>query len=286
MWRVIQSVLVVVLLGFFRVVATELPPEIIADKYLLQAEQLFARKDYGAALDTLNNIIALQKEHCFKLPDEFHFKYAYVALSADSTEIARDSVNQYLMTAGKKGKFYKKALALLVKTEQDRKKMQEKNGHRVDQKENETTQKGIYKDTKKNYQWVIRWKDRDIEKGAYKDGKMYGYWVIRFMDGNVWEGSFVDDKMHGHWVIRYADGNVEEGPFMNDKKHGHWVIRYADRDIEEGPFEDDKKHGYWVLRRNGNIEEGAFVDGKKHGIWTIRYVDGSFKKETYVNGEP
>lgn len=37
----------------------------MADKYLMQAEQLFEKKDYVAALDMMDKIVALQKEHNF-----------------------------------------------------------------------------------------------------------------------------------------------------------------------------------------------------------------------------
>ena len=87
-----------------RQVAAELPPEIMADKYLIHAEQLHAAKDYAGAFEVMEKIIALQKEHNLKLPDEFHFKYARVALSADSTRIALDSVSKYLSATGKEGK--------------------------------------------------------------------------------------------------------------------------------------------------------------------------------------
>ena len=50
--------------------------------------------------------IALQKEYSFSLPDEFHFKYAQVALSTGLFQTAK----KYLAAAGKKGTFYKKAL--------------------------------------------------------------------------------------------------------------------------------------------------------------------------------
>ena len=100
-----------------RQVAAELPPEIMADKYLIHAEQLHAAKDYAGAFEVMEKIIALQKEHNLKLPDEFHFKYAHVALSADSMQIALDSVSKYLSATGKEGKFYNEALALLLKAE-------------------------------------------------------------------------------------------------------------------------------------------------------------------------
>ena len=78
----IGSVLVAVLLGGFTEAVAQLPPEIMADRYLVQAERLMKEKDYAAALEAMNKIIALQKEHGLKLPGEFHFKYAQVALSA------------------------------------------------------------------------------------------------------------------------------------------------------------------------------------------------------------
>ncbi len=65
----------------------------------------------------MEKIIALQKEHSLTLSDEFHFKYARVALSVDFTQIALESVSKYLSATGKEGKFYNEALELLLKAE-------------------------------------------------------------------------------------------------------------------------------------------------------------------------
>ena len=113
----IGSVLVAVLLGGFTEAVAQLPPEILADRYLVQAERLMKEKDHAAALEAMNKIIALQKEHGLKLPGEFHFKYAQVALSAGSLEAAIDSVSKYLVVAGRAGKFYREALELLDQAE-------------------------------------------------------------------------------------------------------------------------------------------------------------------------
>ena len=96
MRKVIKSFFIIVLLGFFTVASAQLPPEIMADKYLIHAEQLYAAKDYAEAFNVMKKIIELQKEHNLALPDEFHFKYACAALAADSTRIALESVNEYL----------------------------------------------------------------------------------------------------------------------------------------------------------------------------------------------
>ncbi len=125
MRSVLRSVVVPILVGIFTVaclparqVAAELPPEILADRYLVKAEQLIAKNDYGAALKVMNKIIALQREHYLTLPDQFRFMYAQVALSEGSISIAIDSAKRYLSAAGTAGKFHKEALALLDEAEQ------------------------------------------------------------------------------------------------------------------------------------------------------------------------
>ena len=120
----VGSVLVAVLLGGFAAGSAQLPPEIMADRYLVEAETLIARKEFGKALELMNKIIALQQEHNFALPEVFHFKYAELALSAGSFAVAIDSVNKYLRMAGRDGEFYREALELLVQAEQEGQRQQ------------------------------------------------------------------------------------------------------------------------------------------------------------------
>ena len=121
---VIGSMLVSVWLGLVTVSA-QLPPEIMADRYLVRVERLMAEKNHTAALEVMNKIIALQKEHNLTLPDEFHFKYAQIAISAGAVKAALDSVNKYLATAGREGRFYREALELLDEAEQAEQKQAE-----------------------------------------------------------------------------------------------------------------------------------------------------------------
>lgn len=58
----IRSIFMLFLLGFFANASAQLPPEVIADKYLIQAEQLLEKKDYIAALNMMEKSLALQKE--------------------------------------------------------------------------------------------------------------------------------------------------------------------------------------------------------------------------------
>ena len=96
MREVLRSFFITVLLGFFTVASAQLSPEVMVDKHLIEAEQLLAAEDYASAFKKMEKIIALQKEYRLTLSDEFHFKYAQVALSADAINIVLDSVNKYL----------------------------------------------------------------------------------------------------------------------------------------------------------------------------------------------
>ena len=110
---------VLVLLGFFTVAAAQLPPEILLDAYLLQAEQAVRAGDPDRAQDVMQNILLLQEAHELDLPDDFHFRYAQVAFSAGSIQATIDSVNQYLTASGRDGEFYREALELLDDAEQN-----------------------------------------------------------------------------------------------------------------------------------------------------------------------
>ena len=91
----------------------QLPPEIMVDRHLVRAERLLADGDPAAAIEAMNEILALQDEHGLVLEDDFYFQYAGVAFAAGRTERAIASLNEYLVTAGREGAFYREALELL-----------------------------------------------------------------------------------------------------------------------------------------------------------------------------
>ena len=95
----------------------QLPPEIMVDRHLLRAERLLAADDPAAALEAMNEILALQEEHDLVLPDDFNFQYAEVAYAAGRTETAIASLNRYLIGAGQGAQFYRQALELLDSAE-------------------------------------------------------------------------------------------------------------------------------------------------------------------------
>ena len=116
MQSMIRSIFVLFLLGFFTVASAQLPPEIRADAYLLQAEQAIRNGDLHRVQAAIQNILRLQKEHELDLSDEFHFRYAKAADAVDLSEQALESVLKYLVASGREGQHYVEALALMNKT--------------------------------------------------------------------------------------------------------------------------------------------------------------------------
>ena len=117
MRTMITSVAVSVLLGGFSASAAQLPPDIIADSYLLRAEQAVRDGEYTRAQGEINKLLDLQKEHELDLPDEFHFRYAKAAASTDWPEQALEAVVKYLAAAGREGQHYVEALELMNKAQ-------------------------------------------------------------------------------------------------------------------------------------------------------------------------
>ena len=94
------------------VAMAQLPPVIMADRYLVQAERELAGGDPGAAVETLNRIVALQAEHGLEIPDQFWFRRAQAAHDAGLHELAIESVVLYLENTGQGGEHYRAALEL------------------------------------------------------------------------------------------------------------------------------------------------------------------------------
>ena len=95
----------------------QLPPDIQADRYLIEAERHIGTGDYAAAKAALDRLLALQAAHDLTLPAAFWFKHAQVAYQAGSYADAVESVTRYLTTAGRAGAHYRAALELLDQAE-------------------------------------------------------------------------------------------------------------------------------------------------------------------------
>ena len=300
-------------LGCFTAAAAQLPPDMMVDRYLVQVERLVEEKDHESARGVLYKIVALQKEHDLTLPGEFHFRYAQVALSTGSLNVAKDSVEKYLKEAGREGEFYREVLELLDKVEQlslSRKEAPTCAGQFkgaecwmavTGQSECSVWNDGLEPDAfvtwtgdcskgRAQGEGTLKWvwdggKKTSESTGSLQDGKRYDSWIVREADGDLWEGSYVEGKRHGDWVWHTADGNVWEGPVVRGKLQGHWVGRYKDGSVHEGTVVGSKRHGEWVERyAGGGIEEGSYREGERHGKWIVRFANGSVGEGLYETG--
>ena len=95
----------------------QLPPDILADKYLRQAEQLVGEKDYEGARQALEKLLALQQEHGLEPAPEDHFRYAQIWSEAGAPERAMEEAVRYLQIRGREAEHYDDALDLINRAE-------------------------------------------------------------------------------------------------------------------------------------------------------------------------
>ena len=97
--------------------AVQLPPEIQADRYLLDAERAIQEQDFESAKTSMDLILELQTAHDLELPEAFPFLYAEVLARLELYDEAVELVTQYLMLTGRDGEHYRAALELLSDAE-------------------------------------------------------------------------------------------------------------------------------------------------------------------------
>ena len=311
--EVMGRVVLGVWLGCAASAAAQLPPEIMVDRYLLRAERMMEAKDPKGALELIGKIVALQKEHGLTLPEEFHFKHAQMALSAEAAQDAIDAVSKNLVKAGREGKFYREALELLEEAELlqswfDPEQTCAGKSRGAECWMEMTGQPGCYVRNpslapdatvtwtgecsagRAEGEGTLKWVWEDGEKtsestGSLTDGRKHGQWVLRLWDGNVAEGPYVNGKEHGQWVLRSESGEVQKGPYVEGKQQGQWVWQSPTGAVWEGPLVDGKRHGFWMERDgDGGSRAGPYVGGKKHGQWLTRLPEGT-EEEGVIFGD-
>ena len=263
--------------------ALGLPPETLADRYLLQAEYAARHGDSAGARWAMEQLQALRTEHGLELAPEVHFRYAQAWEAAGEPKRAMESAKRYVQLRGKDAE----ALALMSRVE---------SGHLlrpgpVCSEPAEGTQ--CWKELASHpgcHVWDVHYPLQQVVTwtGRCSDGIASGKGTLKRV-GRIEEsehtGVLRNGKRHGHWMVRTANGTVSEGLYFGGMTFGDWVIRTGSGTIAEGPFLDNKRHGRWVVRyAMGTVQEGSYVEGKKHGDWVERYPNGSTKTFTYVNG--
>ncbi len=263
--------------------AAELPPEILADRHLIQAEQLHADGDHAGALSVMNEIIAMQREHNFKLSDEFHFKYARVAMSADSIRVALDAANRYLSTAGRNGEFYREALALSLSAEETLDVPEIGPSETCTGKQLGSSCWMALANHPDCYVWNPFFQ-RDATaswSGMCYGGVGRGEGTINWtFTSNRGLGSLWDKANRTEWgrpKEHMYGGLTETGRIKKGWRHGEWVLRLPDGATLQGSYVRGKRHGLWVERDSSGSETYVaripYSAGKRNGVIEVEVVE-------------
>ena len=319
MRALIKGFIILIIVGFFARTFAQLPPEIQVDKHLIHAEQLHTAKDYAAAFEVMQKIIALQKEHSLAVPDDFHFKYAQVALSADSMRIALESVTRYLAATGKEGQHYQEALKVMLKAEGN--EVMSPEDFYNDVIKAQGTCDGLPEGSKcwmaltnhpDCYVWnddlspgeSVIWNGRCAGHAAEGEGTLTWY-SIRDVNGRQTKrkvheskGRLKNGKKEGKWVkpytINMSDGSIYQSGvvkthYANGMPHGPVIDFYKESD-ETNVFYlffylRGKKIHDWFIFTKMNISLEEDVDQNGNGRLVFRSTDGSTWGGPLVNGK-
>ena len=303
--------------------AAQLPPEIQADRYLLQAEQAVRDGDAASARAAMERLDALEREHGLEPAPEDHYRYAQAWEAAGAPQRALAAAVRYLQLRGREAEHYTEALELMNRAESG--KPAAPAARRVESRAPQPPRQAEQGRTSgisagqtcagkpqgtacwmelANHSQCYVWNDYLMADetatwtGECSGGMAQGTGTLtlvwdRGQKTNESTGRLRDGKKHGDWVVPYADGTVaSKGPYVDGKRHGQWVERHrhARGYVDEGPYVDGKRHGQWVLRfSDGTISssfERPYVEGKIHGRWVERDADGNVTEEgPYVDNK-
>ncbi|WP_224483469.1 tetratricopeptide repeat protein [Robertkochia aurantiaca] len=93
--------------------SSNLPKDIQADKYLLEAKKLMEDNKFKEAIVSFNQILALGVSP----PMDFYYYLGKCHYSAGNNERSVQNLNEYLLNVGKNGEFYIKSLEILSEAE-------------------------------------------------------------------------------------------------------------------------------------------------------------------------
>ena len=95
----------------------QLPPGIAADRLVVRAEFHAREGEFDAAMNSLQEALALRREHGLETPPVVWFRRATVQFMAGAHTQALESATRYLMALGRDGEHYSAALAIVDASE-------------------------------------------------------------------------------------------------------------------------------------------------------------------------
>ncbi|MBN2663375.1 MAG: hypothetical protein JXR68_06970, partial [Bacteroidales bacterium] len=129
------------------------------------------------------------------------------------------------------------------------------------------------------------------QKGYYKDSKKDGLWIAYYQDGTTKsEINFKTNRQYGSVKVYYPNGNLQEcGYWKTNKWVGEYSYYYDNQQIKYHWFFDDAgkrtgKQDYYY--DNGQTQiTGNWTQGKEIGQITEYYPNGTMKKvSNFDNG--
>ena len=265
--------------------AGQLPPDIVADRYLLQAERAMRDGNPAAARAAMERLDALQREHGLNPAAEDHFRYAQAWEAAGQPQRAMESAVRYLQLQGRDAERYTEALELMNRAESGTPPTASASSGtdgpadpaRPFQPEPACAGQAEGADC---------WRELASPPGCHV---WVGHYDAGLTDG-TWTGGCSDGVADGTGTLKWVKGINEcesTGLLRNGKHEGHWVIRYAYGKtygtIDEGPFVDGRRNGHWVERWGGGEreqkrravcgrQEERPLGGALHSFWTCEGV--------------
>ena len=309
-------------MGLFAVASAQLPPKVTADKYLIQAEQLLEKQDYEAALNMVEKIIALQKEHNLTLSDNLYFKDAVAQLLEKKDYITALNILDRFIALQKEHSFilpdefhfqyaqvtFFKYEQLPVPADSIRVALELVSKYLSAETEGESYKEALallLKIEEKLKEFVFSPERTCAGKPvgsscwmALANQPECYFWnpYLRKDQTMTWTGACSDGLAEGEGTLithEYNSANSEHtteriGHFQNGRKQGQWVVRASYGRVMKETYMHGILHGRYFLEfpKDERREEGSYVNGKKHGRWIYRYYrDEPVQEVTYVNGE-
>ena len=285
--------------------AAQLPPEIQADRYLLQAEQAVRDGDAASARAAMERLGALEREHGLEPAPEDHYRYAQAWEAAGEPQRAPAEAVRYLQLRGREAEHYTAALELMNRAESGKPTPAAAAAAAIRDDPGAPSARRVESRAPQPPRPAEQGRPSGISAGQTCAGQAEGAECWKELASHpgchVWDDHYYADQTVT-WTggcsgglasgtgtlkrVRGSEANEHSGLLQDGKRHGRWVVRFASGTVLEGPYVDGKRHGRWVERRSdGDVAEGSYVDGKLHGRWVLRDADGGVTEGSYVDGK-
>ena len=297
--------------------AGQLPPEIMADRYLLKAEQAVGDQDLEIARLALERLQALQTERGLELAQEDHFRLAKAWEAAGEPERALQAAVRYLQLGGRDAEHYTEALELMNRAELGKAAPPAGSAPVARAASTGPTAEGrgspqhefvpICSGSSDDNCWrelashpgCYVWEDFKPSSGGSLSGTVTWSggcsggaaggtgtlrWAHPLGDAEA-TGLLRAGKASGQWVVGDPILGVQEGPFLQGRKHGRWVTREDGTARLEETYADGELHGHYVAyHSDGTVAaEGRYESGKMHGRWVRSFGNGTVFEGPYLD---